>query len=75
MSKDPFFSATHCQRCGAPLEHGRIMSMYNEQVICMACKEKETQEFDYAEAVEAEHHELLKDNRNFKGIGWKGGHK
>ena len=51
--QDRFFQATRCDRCGAPLTV-RIMSMYNEDVICMACKEKERQRPDYHEAVEAE---------------------
>ena len=64
MSHDPFFTTRRCQRCGGSLDGGRTMSMFNTQVICMACKERETREPDYMEAVEAEHHELLKGNRN-----------
>ena len=67
---DTFFSKTRCDRCGAPLTV-RIQSMYNEQVICMACKEKERQRPDYHEAVEAELDAVRHGNRNFKGIGLK----
>ena len=47
------------------------MSIFNEQVICMACKEKERQRPDYHEAVEAELDAVRHGNRNFKGIGLK----
>ena len=67
---DTFFSKTSCDRCGAPLTV-RIMSMYNEDVICMACKEKERQRPDYREAVEADNEAIRHGNRNFKGIGLK----
>lgn len=51
------------------------MSMYNEQLICMECKDKETKRGDYDKAVEADHKEIRKGNYNFKGIGFKGGDK
>ena len=47
------------------------MSIFNEQVICMVCKEKERQRPDYREAVEAELDAVRHGNRNFKGIGLK----
>ena len=34
------------------LDGGRILSMYNEQTICMTCKEEEQQRADYRKAVE-----------------------
>ncbi len=70
MGKD-FFSRTTCERCGGSLEDGRICSMFNEQTICMTCKEKEQQRADYRQAVEADHAEIRKGNYNFKGIGLK----
>ena len=45
------------------------MSIYNTQVICMTCKEKEQQRTDYRKAVEADHAEIRKGNYNFQGIG------
>ena len=68
--QDRFFQATCCDRCGAPLTV-RIMSMFNEDVICMACKEKERQRPDYREAVEADNAAIRRGDRNFKGIGLK----
>lgn len=44
---DNFFNKTHCDRCGKSLENGFTMSMYNEDAICMDCKEKETKRSDY----------------------------
>jgi len=68
---DRFFSQKHCDRCGGSLEGGRIMSMFNEQCICMGCKEKETKDPKYNKAVEADHEEIRKGNLGFKGIGKK----
>ncbi|MBR2414780.1 MAG: gamma-glutamylcyclotransferase [Clostridia bacterium] len=68
---DDFFKKTQCDRCHGTLEGGRIMSMYNEQTICMFCKKKEMQRADYRKAVEADHAEIRKGNYNFKGIGLK----
>ena len=67
---DPFFSKTRCDRCGAKLTV-RIMSMFNEDVICMECKKKERQRPDYREAVEADNAAIRRGDRNFKGIGLK----
>lgn len=67
---DKFFTQTHCDRCGGSLENGRTMSMYNEDCICMSCKEKEKQRTDYNKAVESDHAEIRNGNYNFKGIGY-----
>lgn len=68
--QDPFFSKKHCDRCGAELTV-RTMSMLNEDVICMRCKEKERQRPDYCKAVEADNAAIRRGDRNFKGIGLK----
>ena len=68
---DEFFTKKRCDRCGGSLDGGRIMSMYNEDCLCLECKRKETERDDYIEAVEADHHEIRKGNYNFKGIGLK----
>ena len=57
-----------CHRCGAK-SNVHIMSMYNEELICMDCKDKETKRDDYGKAVEADHAEIKQGNYNFKGIG------
>lgn len=64
---DDFFKKKFCDRCGKELKV-RIMSMFNEDVICMECKEKETNHPKYKEALEADHNEIKKGNYNFKGI-------
>ncbi len=65
---DRFFTQKFCDRCGGSLEQGRIMSMFNTDCICLACKEKEMARSDYAKAVKAEREELKKGNYNYKGI-------
>jgi uncharacterized Zn finger protein (UPF0148 family) len=65
---DKFFKVKNCERCGAPLNGVRIMSMFNTQVICMNCKDKEKSDPEYNEAVQADHNEIKSGNFNFKGI-------
>ena len=48
---DDFFSKTNCDRCGGSLKGGRIMSMYNDDCLCMECKSKECNRSDYKDAV------------------------
>ena len=38
---DRFFTQTSCDRYGGSLAGGRTMSMFNEQCICMKCKDAE----------------------------------
>ena len=66
---DDFFKKTKCDRCHGDCNGCWPMSMFNTQVICMTCKEKERQRADYRKAVEADHAEIRKVNYNFKGIG------
>ena len=66
---DDFFKKTKCDRCHGDFNGCRTMSMFNTQVICMTCKEKEQQRADYRKAVEADHAEIRKGNYNFQGIG------
>ena len=66
---DRFFTQTTCDRCGGSLSGGRMMSMYNEQCICMACAEAEQKRTDYDKAREAERAAVKAGDRNFKGIG------
>ena len=66
---DKFFTQKYCDRCGKDLKNGRIMSMFNEDCICMECKEKETKDKDYEKARNKEMEEVKKGNLNYKGIG------
>lgn len=66
---DTFFTQKYCDRCGNELKGGRIMSMYNNDCICMECKKEETQRTDYKDAVDADNEQIKRGNYNFKGIG------
>jgi len=68
---DKFFTKKNCDRCGKDLQDGRIMSMFNEDCICMKCKDEETKHKDYNKARDREIEEVRKGNNNFKGIGFK----
>ncbi len=67
---DTFFTQTTCDRCGGSLANGRIMSMFNQDCICMTCKEKETKRPDYKKAVDADNEQIRQGNYNFEGIGY-----
>ncbi len=56
-----------CDRCGKPTGGHTIMSMFNNDVICMNCKEEEKNDPEYEAASKAEREELTKGNRNYKG--------
>ena len=66
---DRFYTTRTCDRCGGTLDGGRILSMYNTDVLCMKCKEEERKRPDYKEAQEADIAEIRKGNYNFEGIG------
>lgn len=57
-----------CPRCKEE-SFGYIMSMFNEELICSKCKEKETHHPEYIAAEDAERAETLAGNFNFKGVG------
>ena len=65
---DWFFTQNTCDRCGGSLSGGRFMSMVKTDCLCLACKEKETTQEGYGEAVEAERQAIRRGNFNFKGI-------
>lgn len=61
----------NCERCNKPTNGTTIMSMYNEDIICMDCKDRERKREDYKDALDADNAEIKKGNYNFKGIGYK----
>lgn len=64
------FKATHCDRCGKELV-SRWLSMFNMDVICPECKEKERQRSDYNQAIDAVDAEFKKGTIDFEGVGYK----
>lgn len=65
---DGFFTQKYCSRCGKDLKNGRIMSMFNEDCICIECSDKEKEDKDYGLARSSELNEIKKGNYNYKGI-------
>ena len=51
---DRFYTVSKCDRCGGSLEGGRILSMFNTDVLCMKCKDEERKRPDYKAAQEAD---------------------
>ena len=66
---DRFYTVSKCDRCGGSLEGGRILSMFNTDVLCMKCKDEERKRPDYKAAQEADIAEIRKGNYNYEGIG------
>lgn len=56
-----------CDRCGSDTHNMTTQSMFNEDVICMDCKEKEKKDPEYGAACEAEREALAKGDRNYRG--------
>lgn len=59
-----------CHRCFKE-SRSHIMSMYNTDLICFDCKEKETKRDDYKNAVDADIKAIRDGDYNFPGIGYR----
>ena len=61
--------ATVCSRCAARLKGDdlRILSVYDHEPICMACKKKEERRADYAETAKAVMGNLLAESELLYG--------
>ena len=57
----------NCDRCGEPTNNITIMSAFNEDIICMKCKELEKKDPEYQMAVNTEIEAIRNGNRNYKG--------
>lgn len=57
-----------CPRCGRETK-AHIMSMFNEQDICLDCADAEEKDPRYQQAREADEAAIRAGNFNFKGIG------
>ena len=60
--------STKCERCGEPTIV-LIMSIFNTEMICLDCNEKEIVHPDYRRAKNEELKEVRNGNYNFEGIG------
>jgi len=58
-----------CQRCNKKSDNGLIISIFNTEMICDDCKEKERRHPQYEKAREREYEEIKNGNYNFDGIG------
>lgn len=58
----------NCERCGKE-GLATIMSIFNTDLICLECKEKEKQHPKYEEARAAEEAAVKRGDYNFPGIG------
>ena len=67
---DKLLSATKCDRCGGPLNGGRVLSVFSGKVLCLDCKRKECKHPDYQKACDAAHAALNRGDIDFPGIGW-----
>jgi hypothetical protein len=69
IKKESFgMNRENCDRCGQPTDGATIMSIFNEDVICMTCKELEKEDPDYKAASIAEMQAVRNGDNNFKGI-------
>ena len=58
----------NCDRCGKSTDGKTTMSVFNEDVICMNCKEEEKKDPDYDAAVRAEQEAIRRGDYNFPGV-------
>lgn len=58
----------NCDRCGKSTNGTTTMSVFNEDVICMECKEEEKKDPEYKAACEAEREAISRGDFNFKGV-------
>jgi len=58
----------NCERCGQPTKGVTTMSIFNEDVICIPCKEEEKNDPDYNAAVKADNDAIRRGDNNFKGV-------
>ena len=58
-----------CPRCSGDKSKGQTCSMFNLEMICLSCLEKEKLHPDYERARDEERVAVLAGNFNFAGIG------
>ena len=57
-----------CDRCGQPTGGTTTMSAFNQDVICIPCKDEEKKDPDYDAAVRAEQEAIRRGDYNFPGV-------
>ena len=57
-----------CDRCGQPTGGTTTMSVFNQDVICIPCKDEEKTDPDYDAAVRAEQEAIRRGDYNFPGV-------
>ena len=69
VKKESFgMNKENCDRCGKPTGGTTTMGIFNEDVICMPCKEEEKKDPDYKAACKAEADAIRNGDHNFKGV-------
>jgi len=69
VKKESFgMNKENCDRCGQPTGGTTTMSIFNEDVICIPCKEEEKRDPDYEAASQAEMRAVRNGDYNFKGV-------
>ena len=58
----------NCDRCGGPTNNLTTMSIFNQDVICIPCKEKERKDPDYELARQAEEEAVRRGDTNYPGL-------
>lgn len=66
--KDIDMRRDNCDRCGEPTGGVTTMSMFNQDVICRPCKEKEKKDPDYELARQAEEEAVRRGDTNYPGL-------
>lgn len=57
-----------CDRCKGPTKGETTQSMFNEEVICMNCKDQERKDPEYEAAERADYEAFTSGVKNFKGV-------
>lgn len=69
VKKESFgMNKENCDRCEKPTGGSTTMSIFNQDVICLPCKEKEKLDPDYDAAVRADQEAIRNGDYNFPGV-------
>ena len=68
LSNESSMYRKNCDRCGKSTGNTTTMSIFNQDVICMDCKEEEKKDPDYKLAQEAEAEAVRRGDLNYPGF-------